>query len=153
MKFSLTPEQNQVLHQLEASLQTNKIRLTKGRRDILRVILTANHPTFNDVVENLERATQEKPNIMSVYNTINMLLAHGIIYANTFDGRQISYEVKIPQAGHLKCDRCLQMIHLDQLDNFNHEFQKLAAQYQWNCDYFKLEIHGLCPECRSDSAQ
>lgn len=150
MDLILTPKQNEILVQIEDQLQANKIRVTKGRHEILRVLLATNHPTFNEIVKYLGKLLPEKPNVMSVYNTINMLLAHHIIYANTFDGKQICYEVKIREAGHLKCDNCQRVIHLDQLEGLNRNFQELAGQYAWTCDHYKVEIHGLCRNCQTD---
>lgn len=153
MDLNLTKKQNKILAQIEAELQTNKIRVTKGRREILRILLATNHPTFNDIVKYLGKLSSEKPNVMSVYNTINMLLAHHVVYANTFDGKQICYEVKIKEAGHLKCDHCQRVIHLDQLAPLNHKFQQLASQYAWTYDHFKVEIHGICNRCQDEFTQ
>ena len=150
MNLVLTKKQTAMLSEIEDQLQAHRIRLTRGRREVLRVLLSAHHPTFNDIVESLARLSSEKPNVMSVYNTINMLLAQHIIYANTFDGKQICYEVKIKEAGHLKCDNCQRVIHLKQLQALNQNFKNLAAKHDWTCDHFKLEIHGLCAECQAE---
>ncbi|ATZ16608.1 Fur family peroxide stress response transcriptional regulator [Entomoplasma freundtii] len=150
--LKLTSKQEKTLKRLEEVLKQQNVRLTKGRLEILKIIIVKEHPTLNDIIAVLEE-TGHKVNVMSVYNTLDMLLDKHIIYANIFNGKQICYEPRVQESYHLKCDSCQEVHHIDHLGQFGEFFKSLTKSSEvvgWNCDHFKIEIHGTCPKCHED---
>lgn len=145
----LNPNQESQLNRIQEKLKTRDIRLTQIRLEILKIIITEDHPTIADIIEALEKEVG-KINVMSVYNTLNMLLENHVLFANTFNGKQICYEIQEQASCHLKCDQCLKVEHVDtnEVIKFLPEFTKIAQRHEYSLEHFKIEIHGLCENCQ-----
>lgn len=144
--MKLNKNQELLFQRVQDILKDNKVRITKVRQDIIKIIIVYEHPTINDIIAYLEQQTV-KINIMSVYNTLDMLLENHVLYANTFNGKNICYELKVDKMCHLKCDLCFKIFHLTDFNDFFKEFSEIAEKYNWSCDHFKIEIHGKCDSC------
>lgn len=124
----MTPSQQKVFERLQEALKSKNVRVTNVRLEILKIITTHEHPTINDIISELEKSSH-KVNVMSVYNTLDMLLDKHIIYANIFNGKQICYEPKVQESYHLKCDQCQKVHHLENFGQFLPSFAKTSELY------------------------
>ncbi|PPE06130.1 Fur family transcriptional regulator [Williamsoniiplasma lucivorax] len=135
--------------QIIGKLKKDGIRVTNIRSEVIKAIITTDHPTINDIIKIVEK-TSANTNVMSVYNTLNLLLEKHLLFANTFNGKQIVYEIQDVKSVHLKCDSCLAIQHLDdqELQVIDESrLKQLAQNHQMTFDHFKIEIHGLCQKC------
>ncbi|KAF5295773.1 hypothetical protein FQA39_LY12946 [Lamprigera yunnana] len=118
--------------------------MTEPRLLIIKLLVTEEHLTLQDIVSKLKKVIGNV-NVMSVYNTLDLLLEHHIIFANTFNGKSILYEVGMENSIHLKCDECQSVIHLNTRDtSLNSGFadiEKIANNNQMTLEHFKIEAH------------
>ncbi|AGM26498.1 Fur family transcriptional regulator [Spiroplasma syrphidicola EA-1] len=131
-------------------LKEKNYRLTDIRLAIIKILTTNEHLTLAEIVEQLEKEFKNV-NLMSVYNTIDLLLREHIVFTNTFDGKQIWYDLAQNPSVHMICDACKNVVHitdseiLQKIDliNLSEGMKKMA----WEPIHFKIEGHGLCSNC------
>ncbi|ATZ17050.1 Fur family transcriptional regulator [Williamsoniiplasma luminosum] len=144
-----TSVQEKKYEEIIAKLKKEGIRVTKVRSQIIKVIIMNEHPTINDIRNKLEERISNI-NVMSIYNTLDLLLEKHLLFANTFNGKEICYEIQDLKSVHLKCDNCLTITHIDakELESMNtSQLKELAIKHGLLLDHFKIEIHGLCKKC------
>ncbi|QEH62239.1 Fur family transcriptional regulator [Spiroplasma chinense] len=132
-------------------LKEKKIKLTDVRLTILKCIATRKHFTINELIAEIEKETKSSVNVMSVYNNIDMLLDLHLLFSNTINGKQIIYEAITPQLIHVKCHECEMFEHIDSSSlsqDLLSQFKKIGESINFELDHFKLEMHGLCNNCR-----
>ncbi|ATZ18568.1 Fur family transcriptional regulator [Williamsoniiplasma somnilux] len=145
----LNNQQNQQYEKIANFLRNEGFRLTEIRLSTIKVIIKLDHPTTMDIIAELQKE-YKNINVMSVYNTIDLLLQKHIIFSNTFNGKQICYEIATNKSMHLKCDNCGQVQEIK-----NHELDKIqilnineiAKNHSITADHFKIEVHGTCAKC------
>ncbi|WBX36299.1 Fur family transcriptional regulator [Mycoplasma capricolum] len=145
----LSKTQQQKYNQIVEKLKLKKIRLTDIRNIVIKMLIISDHLTIQEIINNLESEINNI-NVMSVYNTIDLLLKEHIVFANTFNGKDISYEIAADKSVHLKCDECLKVIHLDDKNIKNYHFLELldlCEKYNIKLTHFKIEGHGYCLKC------
>ncbi|AHF61429.1 hypothetical protein P344_06295 [Spiroplasma mirum ATCC 29335] len=132
-------------------LKDKNYRLTDIRLSIIKILTDKKHLTLSVIVEYLEKEYQNV-NLMSVYNTIDMLLKEHILFSNTFDGKQIWYDLAENPSFHAICDSCKKVLHikdeavLKSIDIVS--LGKALEKIYWKPIHFKIEGHGLCEECQ-----
>ncbi|AUF83357.1 transcriptional repressor [Mesoplasma syrphidae] len=149
MKF-LKQEQKKY-EQIVDKLKTKNIRMTDIRLAIIAMLIKAEHLTTQEIIKNLELEFANV-NVTSVYNTLDLLLSQHILFANTFNGKSIWYEIASEKSIHLKCDECGDVIHINPMtsDKFDfNEVVELAESKGIKLDHFKIEAHGICQNCRN----
>lgn len=90
--------------------------------------------------------------ISTVYRTLQMLVAHGHATARQFGSGQQRFE---PAASshhdHLICTRCGAVVEF--VNDTIEELQLAAARERgFEVETHRLEIYGVCPECRRGAA-
>jgi Fe2+ or Zn2+ uptake regulation protein len=142
----LNKQQQQIYDLMLETLKKKKVRLTDIRLAIIQNLIVSDHPTPASIVKSLEEE-YGKINVMSVYNTIDLLLEEHLVSANTFNGKQISYEIIMDKTAHFKCLECDKIYHLS-LGNYEPKIfemlQKLGNQIDFKVDHYKIEVHGIC---------
>lgn len=130
-------------------LKAKNIKLTDIRIKIIKLIIKNQHLNIQEIIELLQK-NDETTNVMSVYNTIDLLLKEHIIFSNTFDGKNIWYELSSNKAIHIKCDSCgsVQHVSKEKQDSFNtSELKKLLSSDMIKIEHVKIEIHVICESC------
>ncbi|WP_031542137.1 Fur family transcriptional regulator [Mesoplasma photuris] len=149
--LDLTKNQQKKYNQIIERLKNKNIRITDIRRAIIKIIMTSNdHLTTQDIIKELEPMFKGV-NITSVYNTLDLLLENHILFANTFNGKTISYELATDKSFHLKCDQCGDVKHIEDacLEKYIFsEIADLAEMHNVKLEHFKIEAHGLCEKCK-----
>jgi len=142
----LNKEQQKTYDLIVKQLKEKDIRLTKIRLALIKELIVSDHPTTTSIVKSLEEE-YGKINVMSVYNTLDLLLDEHIVNANTFNGKQISYEIMVQNAIHFTCIKCHRVYHVD-IDKFSpqiyQDLQKAGDSIHFKVDHFKVEVHGIC---------
>lgn len=134
-------------------LKTKGHRITNIRSAILKLLLRNQHVSINNIIRILKKESNNKINIMSVYNTLDLFLQLEIIYFNVFDGRNVVFELAEPVLLHLVCESCHKFFHLDNnsfQENLLKNLSNNLPDFQFNSLYWKLEIHGLCEFCQKN---
>ncbi|MBE4704332.1 Fur family transcriptional regulator [Spiroplasma platyhelix] len=147
-------EKNQVKYDdILQKLQDKDYRLTDIRKAIIKIFTTEKDISINDIISKLKK-NNDVVNIMSVYNTIDLLMKEHIIHANVFEDKQVYYELS-DNAIHVICNICHKIIHfdddeiakigfldLDKLTTF------LETKKKFLFSHFTLEVHGICANCQ-----
>ncbi|KAF5273746.1 hypothetical protein FQR65_LT17088 [Abscondita terminalis] len=121
-----------------------KMKVTEMRYAILEAVLELDHFTVNDLIAYLKKKFKTI-NIMTVYNNIDTLLEHNLLFASTFNGKIITYEAMSPTVCHISCDYCNKITHLPVekfLSNILTDFNEIADKNDIKMEHFKIEIHG-----------
>ena len=136
-------------------LTTRGYRITGIRCLIIDLVSKTRHFTVKYLLNQIKRKNQHKAvNLMTIYNTINLLIKEHLLFANSFNGKDIVYELITPETIHAVCDRCLKVTHLDQIDpetilQNQTIIDRLKVKGWEKMAHYKLEIHSLCQDCKS----
>ncbi|AXK51394.1 Fur family transcriptional regulator [Spiroplasma alleghenense] len=137
------------------SLKRKGVRLTGARLSIIKVITRKQHVSASAIIKEVEKEFGSV-NVMSVYNTLDMLLNEHLIFANTFNGKHIIYEVLGDSSIHLKCDLCAKVLHVEESEEQNsvlEEIKKICKENNLTSNHLKIEAHGICDTCRIEGKQ
>ena len=142
------------LGHLQRELAVRKIRLTRQRRVLVKVIEGA--PQHLDAGEILERAQKIDPSItrVTVYRTLEMLKKNGLI--DELDllhlrGHRHFYESHGPRDHiHVACMRCGKVREFE-----SPLYEELKKRIANECDLeitiARTEVGGLCADCRKSA--
>jgi Fur family peroxide stress response transcriptional regulator len=139
---------DQRLEELQRKLRARGGRVTPQRLAILRVLLTADHPTIEQVYEQVSSQFVTM-SLMTVYRTLALLREMGDVLelrstapASHYDGHQTR-----PHP-HLVCGRCGRVIDSPVFD-VQGLIDAVAEQGAgWQLTH-ELAIYGVCPECQA----
>lgn len=134
-------------------LQDKDYRLTGIRKAIVKIFTTEKDISINNIIKQLKKGN-EAVNIMSVYNTIDLLMKEHIIHANVFEDKQVYYELS-DNTIHVICNICHKIIHFSDEEIAGIGFldvSKLAnyltKKKNFQFSHFTLEVHGICSNCQ-----
>ncbi|ATG97569.1 Fur family transcriptional regulator [Mesoplasma lactucae] len=149
MKRHLTEEQQAAYDSIIQVLKDKGIKITKVRESIIEMLLMNEHATTSEIVKSLKDEL-DNVNTASVYNTLDLLLAEHIVSANTFNGKQICYEIVERNTIHFSCIKCDRVYHIrsDEIEEKSFkDLEKLGDSIGFKMDHFKIECHGTCQSC------
>lgn len=148
---------NKNFENITQKLKDKDYRLTDIRKAVIKVLTIKEHVSINDIIKFLKEEENENINIMSIYNTIDLLIEEHIIHANIFEGKQIIYELS-ENSIHITCNYCNIIIHVKKnIKNQQNsplcitQLEKLAVKNNFYFSHYKLEIHGICKNCQLKS--
>ncbi|WP_342252512.1 Fur family transcriptional regulator [Spiroplasma endosymbiont of Amphibalanus improvisus] len=126
-------------------------RLTNIRELIIDIFVEHNHINFNDIIRILKENNSADINVMSVYNTLDLLISEHIVFTNSFDGKQLWYNLVDNPSIHLICDSCQNIIHIDKnkvnKNKLNNDLAPILNSVAWKPVHYKIECHGICQNC------
>ncbi|MGL5268374.1 MAG: Fur family transcriptional regulator [Spiroplasma sp.] len=136
-------------------LQQKDFRLTDVRKAIIKLFTLEKDISINDIIAKLKKTNGiDDVNVMSVYNTIGLLMDEHIIHANVFKDKQIYYELS-DNVIHVICNICHKVFHFNTNETAKNAFlnsEKLASfldtKKKFRFSHFALEIHGICSNCQ-----
>lgn len=130
-------------------LKQKSVKITDIRSNIIQLLIISEHMNIQQLTLKLEKILSNV-NLASVYNTIDLLLKEHIISSNTFDGKNIWYELATNKSAHVKCDGCGAIEHVSsgriQNIDFN-EFWDLILNTKQHLEHVKIELHVICEQC------
>jgi Fur family ferric uptake transcriptional regulator len=107
------------------------------------------------VDELLEKARQRDPTIgaATVYRTMKILADAGLASARHFEGGQTRYEAALDRHhhDHLICTSCGSIIEFEN-ERIEELQETVADDHGFHVTHHKLELYGLCRECRAEQA-
>lgn len=133
-------------------LKSKNYRITEIRLAIIKILSEKQHLTLTEIVILLEQEFKNV-NLMSVYNTIDLLISEHIVFTNSFDGKQIWYDLAENPSFHMVCDICKNVVHIKDT-NILHEIKldnlkDVMTNINWEPVHFKIEGHGICDQCHN----
>ncbi|HEV2385995.1 MAG TPA: transcriptional repressor [Candidatus Acidoferrales bacterium] len=139
---------------LEAELSRRRIRLTRQRRILLRIIDTAPEHLNADLLLRQARRADPGLNRVTVYRTLDLLKRHGLV--DELDllhlhGHQHYYETRGPRDHiHVACFRCGKVREVE-----SGLLERLKRQIERDCGIritvARTEIGGYCASCQRQS--
>ncbi|AKX33807.1 Fur family transcriptional regulator [Spiroplasma litorale] len=130
--------------------KSKKIKLTDVRLSMLKAIVTKKHFTISEIIDFVQKDLGSV-NVMSIYNNIDLFLELHLLFTNSLDGKQITYEVISQQLIHLCCDNCGKIIDIEDV-SLNKTTQKLFEDYlenkNLNLIHYKIDLHTICENCK-----
>jgi Fur family transcriptional regulator, ferric uptake regulator len=127
------------------------LKLTRQRELIADVFFAAEgHLKVEDL---LERVREKDPNVSlaTVYRTMKLLTECGLASPHRFGDTSVRYEPADDHDehhDHLICTRCGKIVEF-----FNEQIESLqdgvASKYGFEVTHHRMELYGLCPDCRS----
>ena len=125
-------------------LRDNHIKVTPQRLEILRFLdKHHNHPTADMIYTELKKHNPALSKT-TVYNSIDVLKEHDIIYALTIQSTESRYEIKHTMHHHFLCTQCGAIFDVEiecpNQDKLTHDGHKINEVH----GYFK----GICKKCQ-----
>lgn len=139
------PEAKDILREY---IKARGMRYTPERQAIAREILSRHdHFTADDI--HLALRPHRPISRASIYRTIPLLIAAGLVAQVFVDGGQIRYEHTYGHEHHchLRCSVCGKVVEFAAPVMMEVE-QKAGEKHGFKVTGHKLEVHGLCPNCR-----
>ena len=125
------------------------LRNTSQREEILEVFLSAEKHITAEELFNLVREKDPRIGYATIHRNLALFVKSGIADEIKIGTQKTRYEAKMGQAhhDHLICERCGRFIEVND-DKIERLQQKLAAKHDFLPTRHRLEIYGLCKECR-----
>jgi len=135
-------------------LAANRLKITPQRRLILEIFLAEpGHASSEELYAKIKR---RDPSIgqATVYRTLKLLAECRLADAVSFADGITRYEPHfgVEHHDHLICEACGRTIEIvDPVIERRQE--ELALRYGFSLARHKMDLYGLCPECRPDAPQ
>ncbi len=124
-------------------LKENSIKITPQRLEILRYLDDHRmHPTADQIFTDLK---EKNPSLSktTVYNSVEILMDHGLIQSITISGSELRYDFKHGMHHHFLCKKCGRITDIDV------ECPNIGKMLE--CGHEVEEVHGyfkgICKKC------
>lgn len=129
------------------------LRSTEQRRVVTEMFFSSQgHLSIEDLLEQV-RLEEPKIGYATVYRTLKLLKECGLAYERHFGDGVSRYEVawEDEHHDHLICVECEKIVEFEE-DNIEQLQQKVANKYGFKLVRHKLELYGICSDCRAKRA-
>ncbi len=138
---------------LVALLEEKGVRPTRQRLELLTEL--ANEPndvTAQELWSRLREDSGSRVGLATVYRTLALLREGDVVDAFAHHGTELCYRLcSDTHHHHLVCRGCHRVVELDEceLDGW---IDRLAAQHGFAALDHRLEVDGVCAQCRNNDA-
>lgn len=144
---------NAILKNAKDYCDTHKHRLTKPRREVLKIMASSTKPMgAYDVLHELEK-TIHNPKPPTAYRAIEFWQKHGFIHRieslNAYTICQADHKHKGSE--FMICDRCNTVTETHMCD-LPQSLQEKTAQFKFTSIRWNFEIYGVCNACTLNTA-
>lgn len=129
-------------------LREHKVRITPQRRLLLEYLIkTDAHPTVEEIYSDLRQNENLGISLATIYNNLKVLVDVGLVNEMKFSNVTSRYDYKGHSHRHILCTNCGKIgdFHYDEIIDLE---KNVAEQTGYQVSFNKLEVYGLCPECR-----
>lgn len=131
-------------------LKSKGMLASKQREQILDIFLkTEKHPTINDLYDRL-RKKNPQISLATIYRTMKVICDAGLARETDFGGstRRFEHKYKHQHHDHLVCLKCGRIIEVisSEIEKLQ---KKLAKKHKFEATRHRMEIFGLCKNCKS----
>ena len=141
----MTPE----LSIFQEFLKKRGMRQTREREAIIREALSSNdHFDVDELFIRLKK--KDGVSKASIYRTIPLMIEAGLLAEVYLENGHMHYEHVFGRDHHchLRCRECKRIVEFS--DNRLHDIeQEIAEKFGFDSDGHKMEIMGLCSDCRA----
>jgi Fur family ferric uptake transcriptional regulator len=132
-------------------LRSRNLPVTEQRVRIAQVLFsTHKHVNVEEIIARL-RSDDLVVGKATVYRTLDLLVQSGLVREHDFGEGFKRYEYLAGPADHehLICERCGKLIEFTsaEIDELKRELERA---HNFQARYHRLEVYGLCEDCRSD---
>ncbi|MFA7746107.1 peroxide-responsive transcriptional repressor PerR [Salinicoccus roseus] len=130
------------------ALKKTGVRITPQRKAVLRYMIeTGEHPTADDIFKAL---SNEYPNmsVATIYNNLKLFKETGLVKELTYGDASSRFDFITDTHYHIICSECGKItdFHYPGLEEVEHLAGSVTS---YDVSHHRLEIYGVCPECRS----
>jgi Fur family ferric uptake transcriptional regulator len=139
-----------------AHLSSEGLRLTGGRKAIIRVLFTAGRPlTIEEVRERAGTFAVRKPDYATVFRLLQELEERNIVAKVNLQKSCSYFELRDPRKhyDHLVCRDCGKVILLEMPCPVRETENLISARYGFRDLSHSLEFFGQCPACSNENAR
>lgn len=138
-------------HLFRRYLREQGLPVTQQREQIADVVFaTDGHLSVEDIEEQL-RGRGERIGKATIYRTLETLVKSGLVAEHDFGEGFKRYEHLFgqkPVRQHLVCSECGSVKEIDDPELLRVQ-QRLAAEQDFEPARYRLQMYGLCAECRA----
>lgn len=130
-------------------LRVCNLSVTRQRLRIAEAVFgTHSHVSAEEILDHLQRGGSTVAKA-TIYRTLDLMLAAGLIREHDFGDGFRRYEARPtrPRHEHLVCTKCGKVIEFESPEIERIETE-VAALHCFQPVHHRLEIYGLCEECR-----
>ena len=134
------------------TLLQNKIRMTRQRKAILKVLQeTDSHPTADQVYLMVRH---QLPNVSlgTVYRNLEILCEVGMIRKLELGRSQMRFDGRMDSHYHIRCLQCGRIGDV-MIAPINLSGTMLASDTDFEVTGHRLDFSGICPECKKKSRE
>jgi Fur family ferric uptake transcriptional regulator len=148
--YRMQPDTQDELAVFRAFIKKKNLRNTTEREVILQAIMASAEHFDADKLYLQLRQKNHKVSKASIYRTIPLLLECELIQQSFYQDGRIVYEHIFGQGHHchLRCLECGMVVEYS-LEDLQRVEQKLSARYGFAVQGHRLEVYGICPQCRA----
>ena len=123
--------------------------VTRQRDLIAQTVFLADDHLSVENIRRVLRQQEERVGTATVYRTLELLVESGLVRAHDFGEGFKRYEPMASQAGHehLICQRCGRVLEFAN-ERLERMLPVLADEHGFQHQRHRLEIYGVCRECR-----
>lgn len=144
-----SPASAGVAETLRSLLQSHGVRLSAPRSAVIRALVSRgeSHPTAEEVFWEVRRRGQ-RIGIATVYNTLELLRGLGAVSELGFSAGPTRFDLNLAPHANLVCTNCgrISDYELGPLADWT---RKLGARANFEVRRQRLDLYGLCSDCRS----
>ena len=139
----------ELLERFRRWLRDRHLPVTRQRDVVARVLFgSAGHRSVEEIQRRL-RDQQVRVGTATIYRSLDVLLASGLVRAHDFGEGFKRYEAMVGggQHGHLICARCSGVTEFS-TERFERILPIVADEHGFQYQRHRVEVHGLCRACR-----
>jgi Fur family ferric uptake transcriptional regulator len=143
----------ELLERFRRWLRERHLPITAPRDLVARAVFSAGEHLSADGIHRRLAAQGHRVGIATIYRSVEMLLASGLVRAHDFGEGFKRYEplLSSSQHGHLLCARCGRVIEFS-TERFERLLPIVADEHDFQHHSHRVEIRGLCRACRDADA-
>ncbi len=142
---------DKAIEQMNAFLVRNNLKSSHSRNIILKIFLNSTQHLTSEELYNLTKGKIPNIGMATIYRTLKLFCDCGIASELHFSKGKSRYEplFNIKHHDHLICKNCGQVIEVcdDEIERLQ---ESLSEKHNFMMESHKLEIYGLCKECRTN---
>lgn len=137
----------------EEYLRRHNLRMTRERREVLRIVLDrGGHFDAEELLAHVRR-TGARVSRATLYRTLDHLRAAGLVKMHRFGSAQALYERNHGREhhDHMMCDRCGAVIEFvnDEIERLQ---EQVCREHGFHPTQHVMQIFGICRRCRDEGA-
>lgn len=130
-------------------LQRKGVRATPRRLEVLEELARERDDATAQQLWARLRERDSRTGLATVYRTLALLSAHGVVDVLTHHGTEQCYRLCTDtHHHHLLCTRCHRVVEVQECD-LGEWLDRVAVQHGFVATDHRIEISGLCRDCRA----